>query len=351
MRRSILFYDSSYPPPIIGGKERQAHLLALSLIQNGFTVYALTLNKGFLPQVCKYEGIRRISVPIFLLPVALVLMRVFSNIFHCHTPSRVGIVITILASLIGFNTVFKVPNSGIFDEIGLMKLLLLLSSKNIVCLEKDSLRKLCSIVSENKLLRSRISLLSNMVPLRPMSTPEEDGYFKIAFVSRLVLQKNCHQLLDIAQYLQCRRLRFKIYVIGDGPLRSTLEERSRHLGLESKFDFCGFLQDPINKLSECNILVSLSSKEGMSNTILDAMSLGIPVVCSDVGSSRYQVGKLSSSLVFPYGDVSCMLDIVYRLSYDRGFYSSSSSYLYSRSRDIFSPQKVVADYIRLYNIS
>ena len=62
MNKRLIFFDSSYPPPVKGGKEKQAHNLALILKYKNYDVIALTTNEKLSIRFSRYEGILRVSV-------------------------------------------------------------------------------------------------------------------------------------------------------------------------------------------------------------------------------------------------------------------------------------------------
>ena len=62
MNNRLIFFDSSYPPPVKGGKEKQAHNLALILNKKIYNVIALTTHRELSIRLSKYEGVYRISV-------------------------------------------------------------------------------------------------------------------------------------------------------------------------------------------------------------------------------------------------------------------------------------------------
>jgi len=69
---------------------------------------------------------------------------------------------------------------------------------------------------------------------------------------------------------------------GDGVLRNALEEEARSLGISSNVRFLGFRQDVLEWMSACDIFVLPSRSEGMPLVILEAMSIGKPVIATHV---------------------------------------------------------------------
>jgi glycosyltransferase involved in cell wall biosynthesis len=77
---------------------------------------------------------------------------------------------------------------------------------------------------------------------------------------------------------------FALHIVGDGPLRQKLENKSVELGLESIVVFHGFRPDPLPLLAKLRIFLFASAHEGLPMTALEALSLGVPLVSPPIGS-------------------------------------------------------------------
>ena len=75
----------------------------------------------------------------------------------------------------------------------------------------------------------------------------------------------------------------KVLIIGDGPLRSNLENLALELGIEKNVHFAGFHNDIENWLIKSKIFVLTSDSEGLSLSMMEAMTCGLTAVVSDVG--------------------------------------------------------------------
>ena len=73
-------------------------------------------------------------------------------------------------------------------------------------------------------------------------------------------------------------------IVGDGPRRNDLTELSRSLDLERQVHFLGTRSDTMDVLSAMNVFCLTSKNEANPVSILEALSVGIPVVATDVGS-------------------------------------------------------------------
>jgi glycosyltransferase involved in cell wall biosynthesis len=73
--------------------------------------------------------------------------------------------------------------------------------------------------------------------------------------------------------------------MGDGPLREIIEELSSSCGIVDKVTFMEYQTDTLSSMKKADILVLSPSKVGMSNVLLEAMSVALPVLASCVGSA------------------------------------------------------------------
>lgn len=123
---------------------------------------------------------------------------------------------------------------------------------------------------------------------------------RVAFVGRLVHVKRADLFIDACATLSGRIDRaVHAWIIGDGPLRSALEARSReHATL--RCTFFGFVDAPATLLAQVDALAITSDHEGLPIALLEAIALGIPVVSRAVGGiptvlERTRLGRLVTS--------------------------------------------------------
>lgn len=121
--------------------------------------------------------------------------------------------------------------------------------------------------------------------------------YDIAIISRLVKWKNIDLVLE-----KCRKLNLRIVIAGDGPERDNLQRMSEESN--SKITFMGQIPSEQVKeiLCESKIFVSLSSYEGMSFSVLQAMSLGSLVVVSDIQANTELVKDKMDGIVIKKED-------------------------------------------------
>ena len=125
-----------------------------------------------------------------------------------------------------------------------------------------------------------------------------NGRLKVLSVGRLIPRKGMVYLVQAIKGMQ----NVSLNIVGDGPLRNDLQNAS--VGMD--VNFLGTLShDELKNLySEHDVFVLPSLNEGMSNTVLEAMASGLPVIITDTGGTKELVN--GNGFVIPRVD-SCAL--------------------------------------------
>jgi glycosyltransferase involved in cell wall biosynthesis len=166
---------------------------------------------------------------------------------------------------------------------------------------------------------SRISVIRNGLDLsrftpggdasslrRELGLP--DGVPLIAMLSRLSRLKGVEDFLDAAATVAARFKEARFLIIGgninpDGSgYQRELEDRAARLGLQQRVLFTGFRLDVPRLLSAVTASVLPSLSEGLSNTILESMAAGAPVVATRVGGSAEALEDGVDGLLVPPRD-------------------------------------------------
>lgn len=128
----------------------------------------------------------------------------------------------------------------------------------------------------------------------------------ILFVGRLIPRKRVDILISaFAKLPENLSKDWKVWVVGDGPERTNLKYLARKLRIEKKVRFFGHLdKNKLRKIyQKASVYVLASKNEGMSNTVLEAMACGLPVLVTDTGDaskflkSKYQLFSKQYDLV------------------------------------------------------
>ena len=109
----------------------------------------------------------------------------------------------------------------------------------------------------------------------------EDSELILATVGRLVPLKGFDLAIAAAEILMKKKIDFKWFIIGDGPLRSELQNSIQSTGLKNKVILVGAKDNPYGYMKNCNIYVQTSRFEGYCLTLAEARILNKPVISTN----------------------------------------------------------------------
>ncbi|MGI6142226.1 MAG: glycosyltransferase, partial [Caldicoprobacterales bacterium] len=170
--------------------------------------------------------------------------------------------------------------------------------------------------------RGRISPLKSEIIPNPIMIDKvsriayEDRENIIAHVARLDVKQKRQDLMimafkRVAQVIPDVTLVF----FGDGKDRGLLERMVSEHGLSERVKFAGKTLDVPEKIKNCRLFVSTSDYEGISNSVLEAMVLGLPVVATDAspGGTRMLIENGYNGVVVPVRDTKALSDSIVHL--------------------------------------
>lgn len=139
----------------------------------------------------------------------------------------------------------------------------------------------------------------------------------IGVVAHLSPKKGHRVLLEALARLAPRYPDLHCLCLGRGPLRETLQEQARRLGLGDRVWFLGYRHDAlaITQLFEVTVLPSVQ-KEGLGLCLIEAGFLGIPAACSDAPGMNEVVLDGVNGLLAPPGDAPALAEALDRLLAD-----------------------------------
>ena len=149
---------------------------------------------------------------------------------------------------------------------------------------------------EHGLPAEKIAVISNGIPPAPAPTATRsrilaelglpDPTFLIGVIGRLAHQKRVKDAIWAFDLLRVFRKDVHLLVIGDGPHRPQLERFNDLVTTDNYVHFLGHRSDVPRLLPHFDLLWSPSAFEGQSNSVMEAMAAGVPVVASDIPGTR-----------------------------------------------------------------
>lgn len=150
----------------------------------------------------------------------------------------------------------------------------------------EGLKKTAQITSPSQ----KISVIYNGVNTDEFAPPtkRQDGArINLISTGRLSKIKGYKYLIEALSDMND----FKLTLVGDGDLKMELQELSRRLNVDVQFAGNVEHSKILNYLQEADIFVLSSLNEGMSNSVLEAMACGLPIIATNVGGSKELVSE------------------------------------------------------------
>ncbi len=174
-------------------------------------------------------------------------------------------------------------------------------------------------------------------------------------IGRLDQVKNQAALLEaFARLLQASQsdggaAPLRLIVVGSGPLATGLRARASELGIAEQVWFAGARDDIPQLLRAIDVFVLPSMNEGISNTLLEAMATGRPVIAARVGGNPEVVAHESTGLLYDPRQPDGLLEAMLRYRSDRNLTVDHGAAGRRRACERFSLQSMVNGYTDLYS--
>lgn len=130
----------------------------------------------------------------------------------------------------------------------------------------------------------------------------------IVNLGRLEFQKNQKFLIEVAQELKSRAIKFKLIIGGDGRLKDELETLAQTLEVTDEVVFPGFIHNPKDLMQEADIFALSSLWEGFGYVLAEVALCKIPVVAFDVSSNPEVVIDNETGFLTPVNEVKLFAD-------------------------------------------
>jgi len=123
----------------------------------------------------------------------------------------------------------------------------------------------------------------------------------IGFVGRFAPQQRLQDVFWALQLLHQLVDNARLVLIGDGPERDALSDLATSFGCRDRIVFAGHREDAAALMTAFDAFVLGSEFEGMSNSLMEAMSIGLPCIVSDIAPNRELIIDDVTGLLFPVG--------------------------------------------------
>jgi glycosyltransferase involved in cell wall biosynthesis len=255
-------------------------------------------------------------------------------------------------------TLLKVPNVG-FPSFGMCGWPILGRKAIRTAKRSDAVVALCPKTVEE--LRSagfssrRIFKVTNGTDVRNPCIDRgsrDRREIRVVYLGRLVPDKGIVDLLKAWKIVRTEGgdLESVLNIYGDGPQRAVLDKTIGEESLAESVRLCGRVDDVRSVMDEADILAHPSYREGNSNTVLEAMASGIPVVGSDISGNSILVGKSGSRFLHGPGDHVNLARILLQLMRDANLRREAGREMRERVVEFFPMDHIKDKYVLAYRM-
>ncbi|HOW42783.1 MAG TPA: glycosyltransferase [Candidatus Omnitrophota bacterium] len=170
--------------------------------------------------------------------------------------------------------------------------------------------------------------------------------FIVGSVGRLVPIKNFKLLIGVKKKLDLAGFNTSCIIIGAGPCRAELENYAKEIGTEILF--LGERDDISDLLAIFDLFVLTSLNEGMSNTILEAMACGKPVIATQVGGNLELVEENKTGFLVPSDNLEELFNAIVKLINNKKLLAHFGRCARDTVEQKFSLQAMVKNYEHAY---
>jgi glycosyltransferase involved in cell wall biosynthesis len=357
--------------PHVGGAERQLQQLAPRLKDLGFDFHVLTRHEKGLKRFEMIDGVPVYRLPAsgpkawaaatFTLAALWRLVRLRPDVIHAHEILSPASIAMISKSLLHRPVLVKILRGGVRGDIyklkrrpfwkshmrrltGVVDAFIVISheiDEELAALGVPSQKRVflpngvdavrCSPVSEEQKRKLRASL----------SLPKQAAI--VMYAGRLVPEKRVDHLLMIWKDVRSKFPLAHLLVVGGG------EEQSRLEAMQvDGVQFTGQVDDAVPYLQASDLFVLPSSTEGLSNSMLEAMSCGLPVLATTVGGAPDVIEHQSNGWLIPPENVEALQKGIETLLGEQASCFSIGSNARQRILSMFSLDSIARHLAGLY---
>ena len=359
--------------PFTGGYEKAADRIASKLSELGNVVYVITdmngqniqkteIKNGYtikrLPSIYK-RGLHQISFSFSLFIHMSFILKNY-DIIHVHQHGYAGLISILLAKVFNKPIVLKITSTG---HLGLKQWLNIVTFSSIISWFYKlfdgyiaTSKTMISELTEIGIRCDKIFNLPNPVdtsifrPLHPdlkkklKKKLEKINNCLVLYVGRLDINKNPQLLLDAWKKIELLIEDIQLIIVGDGNLYDLLKNRYK----SSSVDFIGRIENPLEWYQISDIFVLTSNIEGFSNSLLEALSSGLPVISTKVSGTIDVFEKGEVGLLINPGDSEAMFNSLLLLIGNNDLRNTFGSNARNIAKCFYSLQEIVNSTLSIY---
>ena len=162
----------------------------------------------------------------------------------------------------------------------------------------------------SKSIQNRSTVIANPINDSLPSIVDEERRKRVVMVNRLDAQKNIKMGIDAFASIISLHPEYSLEIYGKGPLEKELKDYINAKGLNERVILRGFCSDVTDQIRDAEIFLMTSDYEGMSNSLMEALALGLVCVTTDhpTGGARALIKDHENGILYPVRDTEKCLN-------------------------------------------
>lgn len=169
---------------------------------------------------------------------------------------------------------------------------------------------------------------------------------RIISVGRLAPQKNFPMLINAFAAIKDEFPDWQLLILGEGPDRESLQLTVDHLQLTDRVLMPGRSEHVIDELRKSKLFCMSTNAEGMSNALIEAMCVGLPVVSTDVCGAKELLCEPESGIIVPVGDAEALAKALRKVMSDESLMQQMAERNLAKA-EWFKQEKIVDQWEKL----
>jgi glycosyltransferase involved in cell wall biosynthesis len=174
------------------------------------------------------------------------------------------------------------------------------------------------------------------------------GSTLVGIVARLQAVKGHRFFIEAAARVLRSRTDAHFVLVGDGPLRTEIENQAAALGITDHVHLLGDRAGVSRLVAAFDLLVLASLHEGLPNAVMEAMAAGVPVVATSVGGTKELIADGETGYLAPPSDSAALADRILFALGDEVHREEIVSAARRRITSTFSIERMVESVENLY---
>ena len=175
---------------------------------------------------------------------------------------------------------------------------------------------------------------------------DKDSFYFIT-IGRLVKRKSIDTMINALSGIKNKKI--KLLIVGDGPEIDYLTGLTEQLNLTDRIKFPGYIteEEKYSYLANSDVFILTSMHEGFGIVFMEAMFMGLPIVCTNHGGQVDFLKQDQNALLIDVGDVESCRKSMMKMYNDRNLYKIMSRNNKKKVRDFYA-DTVASEYLKIF---